>query len=78
MASTHHYPADVLHSSLVSYNWSRRLLYKKLTGKRIDPTTGTLAGTMGVPYETMRYTLDALSEAANFDFEVDPTNYACG
>ena len=52
----------MLFTSLSAYKWQRRLVYGKLVSKKVDPTTGILAGAMAAPYEMLLFTIDCLIE----------------
>ena len=54
------YPQDLLHLSLTSYRWSRRLVCGKMASGPVEPTTGILAGSMAAPFEMALYTLRPL------------------
>ncbi len=41
------YPLEVLYTSLTSYQWDRRLVYGKLTSKKISTTMGHFGRSYG-------------------------------
>ncbi len=61
-AKKHGFPLNVLFTSLCAYKWQRRLVHGKLVSKKVDPTTGILAGAMAAPYEMLLFTIDCLIE----------------